>query len=178
MTVCEAMTANHQGRVVVKKRAGALKTASNWRRDTIWTDGSHIVSGRVAASCLSAHPPSHVRSTYPFARPPSLTNHTGPTVRTHHSALCPSCSAHPLRRAPLAPAACPWCDAQSGTAIRPSAQLRFPHTRCQPPALPRRVARTRLARCARIPHPHRQARPTTDNSRICAAMCPTTRHTP
>lgn len=45
------------GRVVVDSGAGAPKTAIEWqRRDTVWTDGSHIDSGEVGAACVWQSP--------------------------------------------------------------------------------------------------------------------------
>ena len=44
------------GRIVIDYRAGALQTASEWRkRHTVWTEGSRIECGEVGASCLAVN---------------------------------------------------------------------------------------------------------------------------
>ena len=39
--------------MIVDTRKGALDTVSAWsQRDTVWTDGSRLVNGRVGAACV------------------------------------------------------------------------------------------------------------------------------
>ena len=46
-----------QGKVVVDSRAGALQTASEWRRrDTVWTDSSRTDTGEVGVVCVWQSP--------------------------------------------------------------------------------------------------------------------------
>ena len=45
------------GRLIAEVRAGALQAPSKWRRrDTIWTEVSHIDSGEVEAACIWQSP--------------------------------------------------------------------------------------------------------------------------